>query len=167
MPAKFRCSGSAVYRTFTKPNCFALKWNYWPCRFPSDTGTRTARCISPMSSSIDKARIDVLPIFADGLWAFNEPRSHSGYNVVRAHLAGLGAYAGFFAQRGGVGRPCEFPADDFRPPGRLRRHRQHCFGMGRTGAAGDIGASARDRNLGTQSDAAVGSFEVGSRPSTT
>lgn len=30
-------------------------------------------------------------------WAFNEPRSHSGYNVVRAHLAGLGAYAGFFA----------------------------------------------------------------------
>ena len=31
-------------------------------------------------------------------WAFNEPRSHSGYNVVRAHLAGLGAYAGFFAR---------------------------------------------------------------------
>jgi phosphonate transport system substrate-binding protein len=31
------------------------------------------------------------------VWAFNEPRSHSGYNVVRAHLAGLGAYAGFFA----------------------------------------------------------------------
>jgi phosphonate transport system substrate-binding protein len=30
-------------------------------------------------------------------WAFNEPRSHSGYNVVRAHLAGLGAYAGFFS----------------------------------------------------------------------
>jgi len=30
-------------------------------------------------------------------WAFNEPRSHSGYNVVRAPLAGLGAYAGFFA----------------------------------------------------------------------
>lgn len=31
------------------------------------------------------------------VWAFNEPRSHSGYNVVRAHLAGLGVYAGFFA----------------------------------------------------------------------
>jgi phosphonate transport system substrate-binding protein len=31
------------------------------------------------------------------VWAFNEPRSHSGYNVVRAHLAGLGAYAGYFA----------------------------------------------------------------------
>ena len=31
-----------------------------------------------------------------GRWAFNEPRSHSGYNVVRAHLAKLGAYAGYF-----------------------------------------------------------------------
>lgn len=29
-------------------------------------------------------------------WAYNEPRSHSGYNVVRAHLAGLGALRGFF-----------------------------------------------------------------------
>jgi phosphonate transport system substrate-binding protein len=31
------------------------------------------------------------------VWAFNEPRSHSGYNVVRAHLANLGARTGFFA----------------------------------------------------------------------
>ena len=31
-------------------------------------------------------------------WAFNEPRSHSGYNVVRAHLAELGMRRGFFGR---------------------------------------------------------------------
>jgi phosphonate transport system substrate-binding protein len=31
-------------------------------------------------------------------WAFNEPRSHSGYNVVRAHLSGLRAGQKFFAR---------------------------------------------------------------------
>jgi phosphonate transport system substrate-binding protein len=37
--------------------------------------------------------------FADlrgAAWAYNEPRSHSGYNVVRAYLAGLGYRNGFF-----------------------------------------------------------------------
>jgi len=37
--------------------------------------------------------------FADlrgSVWAYNEPRSHSGFNVVRAHLAGLGYRSGFF-----------------------------------------------------------------------
>jgi len=29
-------------------------------------------------------------------WAYNEPRSHSGYHVVRYHLAQLGAAAGYF-----------------------------------------------------------------------
>jgi ABC-type phosphate/phosphonate transport system substrate-binding protein len=29
-------------------------------------------------------------------WAFNEPRSHSGFNVVRAYLAEFGQVAGFF-----------------------------------------------------------------------
>ena len=29
-------------------------------------------------------------------WAYNERRSHSGYNVVRAHLAGIGETEGFF-----------------------------------------------------------------------
>jgi phosphonate transport system substrate-binding protein len=29
-------------------------------------------------------------------WAYNEPRSHSGFNVVRAHLASLGHLDGFF-----------------------------------------------------------------------
>lgn len=29
-------------------------------------------------------------------WAYNEPDSHSGYNVVRHHLAALGETAGFF-----------------------------------------------------------------------
>jgi phosphonate transport system substrate-binding protein len=31
-----------------------------------------------------------------GSWAFNEPRSHSGFNVVRAYLAELGQIDGFF-----------------------------------------------------------------------
>jgi phosphonate transport system substrate-binding protein len=31
-------------------------------------------------------------------WAYNEPRSHSGFNVVRAHLAELGEFAGFFGK---------------------------------------------------------------------
>jgi ABC-type phosphate/phosphonate transport system substrate-binding protein len=30
-------------------------------------------------------------------WAYNEPRSHSGYNVTRAHLVALGETRGFFS----------------------------------------------------------------------
>ena len=29
-------------------------------------------------------------------WAYNEPRSHSGFNVVRAYLAEIGEFGGFF-----------------------------------------------------------------------
>lgn len=32
------------------------------------------------------------------VWAYNEPRSHSGYNVVRAYLSGLGETQGFFGK---------------------------------------------------------------------
>ncbi len=32
------------------------------------------------------------------VWAYNEPRSHSGFNVVRAYLAGLGETRGFFGK---------------------------------------------------------------------
>ena len=32
------------------------------------------------------------------VWAYNEPRSHSGYNVVRAYLSGLGETPGFFGK---------------------------------------------------------------------
>jgi phosphonate transport system substrate-binding protein len=32
------------------------------------------------------------------VWAYNEPRSHSGYNVVRAYLCGLGETRGFFGK---------------------------------------------------------------------
>lgn len=31
-------------------------------------------------------------------WAYNEPRSHSGFNVVRAHLAELGKFTSFFGK---------------------------------------------------------------------
>jgi phosphonate transport system substrate-binding protein len=31
-------------------------------------------------------------------WVYNEPRSHSGFNVVRAHLADLGVHEGFFGE---------------------------------------------------------------------
>jgi phosphonate transport system substrate-binding protein len=39
--------------------------------------------------------------FADlrgATWAYNEPGSHSGYNVARAHLATLGETAGYFGR---------------------------------------------------------------------
>lgn len=32
------------------------------------------------------------------VWAFNEPRSHSGYNIVRARLSELGETGGFFGK---------------------------------------------------------------------
>jgi phosphonate transport system substrate-binding protein len=32
------------------------------------------------------------------VWAYNEPRSHSGFNVVRSHLAELGAVDDFFGE---------------------------------------------------------------------
>jgi len=32
------------------------------------------------------------------VWAYNEPRSHSGYNVIRAYLSGLGETRGFFGK---------------------------------------------------------------------
>jgi phosphonate transport system substrate-binding protein len=32
------------------------------------------------------------------VWAYNEPQSHSGYNVVRAYLSGLGETQGFFGK---------------------------------------------------------------------
>lgn len=31
-------------------------------------------------------------------WSYNEPRSHSGYNLVRSHLAGLGETRGYFGR---------------------------------------------------------------------
>jgi phosphonate transport system substrate-binding protein len=33
-----------------------------------------------------------------GSWAFNEPGSHSGYNLVRYHLAKLGNFQGYFSR---------------------------------------------------------------------
>ena len=39
--------------------------------------------------------------FADlrgAIWAFNEPNSHSGYNITRYHLASLGETAGYFGK---------------------------------------------------------------------
>jgi phosphonate transport system substrate-binding protein len=32
------------------------------------------------------------------VWAYNERRSHSGYNIVRAYLSGLGETRGFFSK---------------------------------------------------------------------
>ena len=47
------------------------------------------RCDSAFSSLRD---------LRGGRWAYNESRSHSGFNVVRAHLAGLGEVSGFFGR---------------------------------------------------------------------
>src|SRR3569833_191777 len=32
------------------------------------------------------------------VWSYNEPHSHSGYNLVRYHLAGMGETAGYFGR---------------------------------------------------------------------
>jgi phosphonate transport system substrate-binding protein len=50
----------------------------------SDVVVRTS---SPFRSFMD---------LRGGSWAYNEPRSHSGFNVVRSYLAQLGENSGFF-----------------------------------------------------------------------
>jgi phosphonate transport system substrate-binding protein len=50
-------------------------------------------------SDVVVARASPFHTFSDlrgARWAYNEPASHSGYNVVRWHLAGLGEARGYF-----------------------------------------------------------------------
>ena len=44
------------------------------------------------------SRFTTFPDLRGASWAYNEPGSHSGYNVVRYHLATLGERSGYFGQ---------------------------------------------------------------------
>jgi phosphonate transport system substrate-binding protein len=46
----------------------------------------------------EKSRFRSFEELRGAVWAYNEPRSHSGYNVVRAYLSGLGETRGFFGK---------------------------------------------------------------------
>ncbi len=166
MPARFRCSGSAVYRTFTKLELFRTQVEL--LAVPVPVGRRYEN--RPVYfSDLVVHRQSPYRCFSDlrgRVWAFNEPRSHSGYNVVRAHLAGLGAYAGFFARAVESGAH----VNSLRM---ILDRRVDCAAIDSTvlewaaqEQPGDIGATPGDRDLGTQPHPALGNFQVGSRPST-
>lgn len=87
----------------------------WICGLPyarkADAGATIEACVAPVMAA---ARYAGAPVyysdimvrhdsphrsFADlrgAAWAYNEPDSHSGYNVVRHHLAQLGETRGYF-----------------------------------------------------------------------
>jgi phosphonate transport system substrate-binding protein len=89
----------------------------WICGLPyadkADAGQGIEPCVAPVMLG---ARYGGMPVyFSDVLvqadscyrsfgdllgatWAYNEPRSHSGHNVVRYHLAGLGSSLSFFGR---------------------------------------------------------------------
>lgn len=89
----------------------------WICGLPYadkiDAGQSIEVCVAPVMGG---ARYAGLPVYfsdvfvradsrhasfadlAGETWAFNEPRSHSGYNVVRYHLAGVGRAMDFFGK---------------------------------------------------------------------
>jgi phosphonate transport system substrate-binding protein len=46
-------------------------------------------------------------------WAYNESRSHSGYNVIRHYLATLGRIRRLLRTGGGIRGPSSIPPDDY------------------------------------------------------
>jgi len=71
-----------------------------PCAVPVMRGARYAD--RPVYfSDVVVHRASTYSSFADlrgAAWAYNEPRSHSGHNVVRHHLATLGHRSGYFGR---------------------------------------------------------------------
>ena len=65
-------------------------------------------------------------------WAYNEPRSHSGFNVVRAYLAELGERESFFGRGVEAGAHSNSFANNLVRRRRRRGHRQHGVGMARS-----------------------------------
>ena len=45
-----------------------------------------------------RSRFKIFDHLRGSVWAYNEPRSHSGFNIVRAHLGALGETDGFFKE---------------------------------------------------------------------
>lgn len=89
----------------------------WICGLPyarkADAGNIVEACVAPVMAAPRYAAAPVYysdivvrsdrPFrdFADlrgASWAYNEPDSHSGYNVVRQHLAAAGETTGYFAR---------------------------------------------------------------------
>lgn len=90
----------------------------WICGLPyvwkADAGNSTVEvCVAPVMaapryagapvyySDIVVRRDSAYRSFADlrgASWAYNEPNSHSGYNVLRHHLATLGETGGYFSR---------------------------------------------------------------------
>ncbi len=89
----------------------------WICGLPYadklDSGQRLELCVAPVMRD---PRYGAMPVYFSDIvvradspyasitdlmgaaWAYNEPRSHSGYNVVRYHLATLGRTLDFFGR---------------------------------------------------------------------
>ncbi len=70
------------------------------CAVPVMLGTRYADC-PVYFSDVVVHRASTYSSFADlrgAAWAYNEPRSHSGHNVVRHHLVTLGHRSGYFGR---------------------------------------------------------------------
>ena len=88
--ARFKCFGSVDYPTCTRPTLPRAAWSCSPCRYrwESAIGSRPV-----YFSDVVVRRDSTCRSFRDlrgATWAYNEPRSHSGFNVVRAHLFDLG-----------------------------------------------------------------------------
>ena len=95
--ARSKFFGSADFPTCTKPISLAAPSNCSPCRF------RAARryqdrpvYFSDVVVRRDRAHFESFVDLRGASWAYNEPRSHSGFNVVRAYLAESGHLDDFF-----------------------------------------------------------------------
>ncbi len=90
-------------------------------------------------SDVVVVRESSINAFADlrgRLWAYNEPRSSFRLQYCSCPSREVRRAGPVLCPGGGVGRSHEFLADDIRPSGRRRRHRQHRFRVGMRPAAG-------------------------------
>ena len=106
------CRGRPVKRFSTKARYISA--GYAGCRsWKADTRQPVELCAVPVMrhgrygneavyfSDVVVRRESRFKSFADlrgASWTYNEPRSHSGYNVVRHHLSRLGATQGYFGK---------------------------------------------------------------------
>ena len=94
-------------------------------------------------------------------WGYNEPRSHSGYNIVCYRLAQLGERREFFSRQCRDWRPPAHPAHDRQRRDRCVRNRQHGTGNGVSAAPGAGARGACCRELGPQPGTALGRVAAG------
>ena len=98
-------------------------------------------------------------------WAYNEPRSHSGFNVVRAYLPNSGQRDRFLWQRRRIRRPCQVDRNDScRAPidgAAIDSTVLEWLGSQRDGFAR---RDSRNRHHRPESDSALGDFDEIVRP---